>query len=71
MYVFVCIYAWCPRKPEEGMGFPGARVIMDGCETSWVCRELNPDTLEEQQLLITAISPAPIKILIKKKFLKG
>ena len=50
--------AWCLQKPERGVGSPGTGVI-DGCELSHGCWELNPGLLEEQLLLSTESSLRP------------
>ena len=46
MYMYY-IYAWCPRKSEEGIGFPGTGVT-DGCRLPHRYRKSNPDHLKEQ-----------------------
>jgi hypothetical protein len=40
-YTSMC--SWCPWRPEEG---PGSGII-DGCELSFGCWELNLDFLKE------------------------
>lgn len=46
----MCVYfmsAWCPKRPEEGIGFPGTGV-KDDCEPPFGCWTLNPSFLPEQ-----------------------
>lgn len=61
LYVHVCIlacisttYMYFPGRPEEGARFPGTEI--KGCEPFHLCRcwELNPETLQEQPVLLTA-----------------
>lgn len=53
MYVcmYVYMYAWYLRKPEEGVGSLGTGVT-DSFEPPYWCWELNPDPLQGQQLLV-------------------
>lgn len=41
MYILHCMYAWYPRRPEEGMGLPGPEV-RNGCGLLCGCWELEP-----------------------------
>lgn len=45
--------AWCSRRLEEGIRFPGTRV-RDGCESPCGGWKLDLDLLEEHQVLLTA-----------------
>lgn len=51
-----CVYvqhvcAWCPRRSEEGVGYPRPG-LMDNCEPPCRCWKLNPDPLQEQPVLL-------------------
>ena len=40
IFLHVCmsvhsVYSWCPWRPEEGIVFPGTKII-DGCEPLWI-----------------------------------
>lgn len=53
----------CPRKSEEGVGFPGAGVV-GGSELGWV---LAAGPLEEQQVLVAAepyLQPPKLLLLV-------
>lgn len=60
------IYSWCPVKPVEGIrlreaGVVYARELLGGCQ------ELNPDSLQKQEVLLTTdpsgcLSPPPTLI---------
>lgn len=55
--MYVChMYGWGPRRSEEGIRSPRTG-LMNGCELSCGCCELNMGPLEEQQVLL-AIDPA-------------
>lgn len=49
--------AWCPKRSEEGVGFPGTR-LWDGCELQCGCQESNPRPLQEHQVLLIT-EPGP------------
>lgn len=51
------VHAWCPRRPEEGIGTE----VTNGCELPYGFGELNLDPLEEQPVLLncSTISVAP------------
>lgn len=49
MYVF-CVCIWCLHRPEDGIGCPGT----GGFGPSYKRWELNPGSLQEQQVLLTA-----------------
>jgi hypothetical protein len=59
------MHAWCPQRPEEGVGFSGTGVT-DGCELPAKCQGSKLGCLEEQQNC-SAISSAPIKKHVKRK----
>ena len=55
--MYVCLmHAWCLRKPEKGIGFPGTGVT-DGREPPCGCWGLNLGPLEEQPVLLIAEPP--------------
>ena len=43
--------AWCPWKPEKGIGFPGTEVT-DDCDPPCGCWESNPDPLGMEPVLL-------------------
>jgi hypothetical protein len=55
--MFMHFYAWCPRRPEEGIIPPGTGVT-SSYELLCVCWELNLGPLEEQPILLAA-EPSP------------
>lgn len=46
MSKFFCLYAWYLERPEEGIIFPGSRII-DHCELLCGCCKLNLGPLKE------------------------
>lgn len=51
------VCGWCPKRREEGVGFPGTGVP-DGCQLLGGFWELNLDPLQERSVLLTTDSPA-------------
>jgi hypothetical protein len=54
--LFACLCAMCVQccgRPQEGIRSLGTGVI-DGCELSCGCWELNPGPLKEQSVFLTA-----------------
>ena len=47
------LHAWCVYRPERGNWIPGTGVL-DDCETPCGYWELNPGSLEQQPVLLTA-----------------
>jgi len=46
-------FVWCPRRPEKGTGC--LELELQTVEPSGECWKQNPDSLEEQQVLLTAV----------------
>ena len=61
--VFLC--TMCPWRPAEGIRSPQTGVT-DGCESQCQCWDLNPGTLQKQQVPFNcwAISLAPFRLLL-------
>ena len=56
------IGAWCPLRPDEGIGSPGTRVT-DSCELPHGCWKSNMGSLKEQPVLALNAEP-PLQPLI-------
>ena len=52
-HVSVSMFAWCPEKPEEDIGYPETG-LTNSCELLCGCWELNSGPLEGHPLLLTA-----------------
>lgn len=55
----LCTQAKCPRRPEEDIGSPGAKVT-EGCGPPVGCRESNLGPVDDEpELLTTESLPQP------------
>ena len=41
MYVYMCKWVQCPKRPEEGVGSPELEGIMSNCKLSRRCSDVN------------------------------